>query len=461
MMLKFDLIYPYRTLQKCGIDPLVGAGMVAGGTSLLTGIMGMDSADSQMSAQLAEAEKNRQFNREESEKNRDWQAEQADIARNWQSGEWTRQFDTTNQEWQRRFALENAQWFKQQQYQQQLAYNYWTKQQAYNSPAQQIQRGIDAGINPAASLGTAYGSTGLSAAPTSVSSPSVSPPATPSTPMPSGSPASIGNSPVIGVSKADAFQKMASGFSDIISAITKGSKDAADTKTANAMRDSIVKAAAADVTNKQLLNEWQQLENGFQSQAIPKRLEKLGNEARNLLATAMLAQTEEELKQCQIVSEQFRQSILDKEDKYKAEDLIIISATAANIERAIKLKNDLLIEQANTEKSKQSANYASAEESHSRAVTENELRPIRKSITELERDLDERTLDYKVRDWWQKTQFNEQRIFLDAIELKDKQAYNAFQRVILGHGNGKDKRLVLDLIKSLSDGDILSNAGVE
>lgn len=361
-MLKFDFIYPYRPLQKCGIASDVGAAMVSGGTSLLGGIFGYDSAESQMDANIREAEKNRQFNREEAEKNRNWQSEQADIARNWQSNEWSRQFGFTNQEWQRRFAQENSQWFKQQQYEQNLAYNYWMKQQAYNSPAQQVQRGIEAGINPAASLGTAYGSTGLSAAPTSVASPAVSAPATPSTPMPSGDSASIGNTANIAVSKADAFSKMASGFSDIISAITKGSKDVADTKTANAMRDSIVKAAAEDVTNKQLLNEWQQLENGFQSKAIPKRLEKLGNEARNLLAAAMLAQTEEELKQCQIVSEQFRQSILDKEDKYKAQDLIIITATASNIDRAIQLKNDLMKEQAKTERARQSESYASVYE---------------------------------------------------------------------------------------------------
>lgn len=360
MMLKFDLICPYRPLHKCGAE-LVAAG-VMGGSSIVSGILGADSADSQMSANIREAEKNRQFNREEAEKNRDWQAEQADIARNWQSDEWTRQFGLSNLEWRNRFNTENAQWYKQQQFQQNLAYNYWMKQQEFNSPAQQIQRGIEAGINPAASLGTAYGSTGLSAAPTSVASPVVSSPATPSSPMPSGVSASIGNSPNVAVSKADAFSKMASGFSDIISAITKGSKDVADTKTANAMRDSIVKAAAEDVTNKQLLNEWQQLENGFQTKAIPKRLEKLGNEARNLLAAAMLAQTEEELKQCQIVSEQLRQNILDKEDKYKAQDLIIITATASNIDRAIQLKNDLMKEQAKTERARQSESYASAYE---------------------------------------------------------------------------------------------------
>ena len=384
-MLKFDLFNPFGISCKCG--PAIIASGIMGASSIVSGILGSESADSQMDAQIAEAEKNRQFNREEAQKNRDWQAEQADIARNWQSDEWTRQFGASNLEWRNRFYKENAQWFKQQQYQQQLAYNYWMKQQQFNTPAMQVQRGIEAGINPAASLGTAYGSTGLSAAPTSVASPSVSVPSTPSSPLPSGSPASVSNSPNIGVSKADAFQKMASGFSDIISAITKGSKDVADTKTANALRDSVVRAAVEDVTNKQLLNEWQQLENGFQAQAIPKRLEKLGNEARNLLASAMLAQTEEELKQCQIVSEQFRQNILDKEDKYKAQDLIIITATAANIDRAIKLKNDLLIQQANTEKSKQQENYAASFKLRAEGTTENQLRPLREKSLELSNDI--------------------------------------------------------------------------
>lgn len=385
IILKFDLINPFCPHRKCGAE-LVAAGII-GGSSIISGIIGSESADSQMDSNIREAEKNRQFNREEAEKNRNWQAEQVDIARNWQSDEWTRQFGLSNLEWRNRFNTENAQWYKQQQYEQNLAYSYWLRQQEYNSPAQQVQRGIEAGINPAASLGTAYGSTGLSAAPTSVASPVVSSPATPSSPMPSGAEASIGNSPNVAVSKADAFSKMASGFSDIITAITKGSKDAADTKTANAMRDSIVKAAAEDVTNKQLLNEWQQLENGFQSKAIPKRLEKLGNEARTLLASAMLAQTEEELKQCQIVSEQFRHSILDKEDKYKAQDLIIITSTASNIDRAIQLKNDLMKEQAKTERAKQAENYASSFKLRAEGKTEETLRPLKEKSLELSNDI--------------------------------------------------------------------------
>lgn len=360
MNIKFNLERPYVPLRKCGIAADVGAAMITGGTSVVSGLFGLDSADSQLEAQVSEAEKNRQFNREEAEKNRQWQSDQATTARDWQSSEWNRQFYDTNQEWNRRFNKESEQWYQQQDYSNRQSYNYWLKQQDYNSLANQVSRAQQAGINPAAALGQTFGGTGLQAAPVSVPSPSVSAPATPSSPLPSSAAASIGNTANIGVSKADAFNKMASGFSSIITSLTKGSKDIADTKYMNGIRDTLIQSAAEDLTNKQLMNTWQEMENAFQKGAIPKRLEKLTNEARLLLANASLAQTEEELKQSLIVSEQFKQEILNKESKIKSQDLVVVTAVANQIDQALKLKRDLLREQKNTEVSKQSSNYASA-----------------------------------------------------------------------------------------------------
>lgn len=52
--------------RKCG--PAVVPAAIMGGSTILGGIMGLASADSQMSTNSAEAERNRQFNREEAEK---------------------------------------------------------------------------------------------------------------------------------------------------------------------------------------------------------------------------------------------------------------------------------------------------------------------------------------------------------------------------------------------------------
>lgn len=366
---------------KCGIASDVGAALVTGGSSLVSGIFGYDSASQSIKENAYQAELNRQFNREESQKNRDWQSEEARIARDWQSSQWDYQFGKENAEWYNRFKSQNKEWYRQQDYSNSQAFQYWLRQQQYNSIGSQIQRGLEAGVNPAAALGQAYGSSGLSAAPTSVASPAVQSPSMPAAPMPSSSPAAFSGGNVVNAnSKADAFAKMASGLSDIAKAVTTGSKDLAQSKTDNALRQALVEGAILDNTNKQLLNSWQETINAFESKAVPKKLQKLQGEVNSLYASALLAQTQEELAQCQIVSEQFRQDILGKELDLKGQELIVATAWASNVDNEIKLKMDMLKEQAKTEKAKQSESYAASFKMRAEGKTEEQLRPLKENL---------------------------------------------------------------------------------
>lgn len=422
----YDIDKYTMRLRKLGADPISAA--VSGGLGLIGNGLGLIGTEDEIDTNVQENEKNRKFNAEEAEKQRAW----------------------SHDEWDYQFAKQTAEWYNQQDYSNSEAFDYWLKQQDYNSPVAQVKRMQIAGLNPAHVVGdTTFGSTGLSAAPTSVPNPSV----------PSGHAASIGlSNPASPGAKAQAFANMAKGISDVLNSVYGARRSAAETKKTEQTLDPIIRGLLLDNSNKQLVNTWQQLDNLEKEKGMPDRLKNLSSQGKLLIAQAMAATSSSELMNVQKELDDLRKGLVSKEIDIKGKELLVITAEADNIQTAIDLKNELLRQQSMTEQSKQASNYASAEESHSRAVTENDFRPIRKRIVELERDLDERTLDSKVRDWWQKTQFNEQRIFLDSIELKDKQAYNAFQRVILGHGNTKDKRLVLDLIKSLSDGEMLSSA---
>ena len=409
----------------------LGAAVVGGALGLAGAGLGLIGTEDEIDTNISENDKNRKFNADEAEKQRAW----------------------SHDEWDYQFGKQIGEWYNQQDYSNAQAFDYWKQQQNYNTPAAQVARMQNAGLNPAHVIGdTTFGSTGLSAAPTAVPNPSV----------PAGHAASVGlSNPTSPGAKAQAFANMAKGISDVLNGVYGAKRSAAETEKTQRTLEPIIKGLLLDNSNKQLINVWQNFDNLEKEKGMPDRLANLSKQGKLLISQAMAATSSSELMNVQRELENLRKSLVSTETDIKGKELLVVTAEAQNIQTAIDLKNELLRQQANTEKSKQSANYASAEESHARAVSENEFRPIRKRMVELERDLDEKTLDFKVRDWWQKTQFNEQRIFLDAIELKDKQSANAFQRVILGHGDAKDKRLVLDLFKSLSGGDDLTNLGVK
>ena len=130
-MRKIIFLDDSRDRRKCGADPASMAAMasVAGGMGdLVSGISSAKNAKQQI-----------QFQREENQLNRDWQTKQAEIAR---------QFNLSE-----RIASQN--------FQQQMV----NQQNEYNTPAAQVQRLTQAGINPQLAMSGGAGLSSVSASP--------------------------------------------------------------------------------------------------------------------------------------------------------------------------------------------------------------------------------------------------------------------------------------------------------
>ena len=97
---------------KCGAAVIGGA--LAGGGALLSGLFGAAASSDAVSTNVAENEKNRRFNSEEAEKARGWQTSEREASQDWQSTEYDRRAESQ--------------------------YQYWLKQNQYNSPVEQAKR---------------------------------------------------------------------------------------------------------------------------------------------------------------------------------------------------------------------------------------------------------------------------------------------------------------------------------
>lgn len=321
----------------------VVTGAIIGGSSLLSGLVGSSSAESARDDNLAENAKNRKFN-----------AEQADLQRKWASDEWNRQFNR-----------QTDLWYKQADYSQEQAYNYWMQQQEYNSPANQVSMLMDAGLNPAHAIGnTTFGSTGLSPASTSVPSPSV----------PSGSSASISTgNPVNATSGADAFSRIAAGASDIVKAITSGDKDSAAAKRTKQLMGVELELLLTDKANKDLMNDYQQVYNAFFKQKMPTELKKLSGEMELTYLKAACARSEDDLIQLKSVTEQMQQNLLDLTGKIKSEELTQAIFVSNNLQKNLDAKLAVM-------RSQEEENRANAFKARAEGTTENQLRDVRDSL---------------------------------------------------------------------------------
>lgn len=342
-------------LRKLGADPISAA--VSGGLDLIGNGLGLIGTEDEIDTNVQENEKNRKFNAEEAEKQRAW----------------------SHDEWDYQFGKQTAEWYNQQDYSNAEAFDYWMKQQDYNSPVAQVKRMQSAGLNPAHVVGdTTFGSTGLSAAPTSVPNPSV----------PSGHAASVGlSNPASPGAKAQAFANMAKGISDVLNSVYGARRSAAETKKTEQTLDPIIRGLLLDNSNKQLVNTWQELDNMEKEKGMPDRLKNLSNQGKLLIAQAMASTSSSELMNVQTELDGLRKSLVSKEIDVKGKELLIITAEADNIQTAIDLKNELLRQQTKTEKSKQAENFASSFKLRAEGTTENQLRPLREKSLELSNDI--------------------------------------------------------------------------
>lgn len=329
---------------KNGIDQ-AGATLVSGltgaGSSLFGGLFGLDSADDALSANVRENAKNRQFNAEQAELNRQFQHKERLQSQSWQAQQWYSQFMDQSREWTR-----------QQDYANEQSYEYWLKQQQYNSPSEMVRRAQLAGLNPASMLGQNYGSTGLSAAPTSVPSSGGLP-----TSVPAGSAASVGlSNPSAATSKADSIASLFQGVASLTSAVAGSTKDNALAEQIKQLTPHLVDGAIKSNVNKELLNEWQKVENTWQPLFKDKELGQIEENMKKLIYESVLLGREAD-------TEEVRKQLVYWQAKTESKNSDIVAAQADNILTAIELENNLKAAQRATEETKQQANRAAASES--------------------------------------------------------------------------------------------------
>ena len=184
------------------VPAIVANGVMQGVSSYTQYKTSKDIADSQLSAQS-----------EENQKNRDWQTEQAELARQYNTSE-----REATQAWSEKMIQE---------------------QNEYNSPVQQAQRLRAAGINPSIAMGY-NGVTSVSASPQS-SSPG-------SSPMPS---AVSGISPVSQQPLDLQIPQLMNGVGSFFKNMAEAKKTGVDTDILTKTAQSIIASAAADAQYKQ------------------------------------------------------------------------------------------------------------------------------------------------------------------------------------------------------------------
>lgn len=370
--------------RKCGAAILPAA--IMGGSSILGGIMGMSSSDSQMATNSAEAEKNRQFNREEADKNRNWSAAQWQHQFDEQNNQWFNQFNAQNSKWYDQQTFLQNQWRTQQDYSNRQAYQYWLAQQQYNSPQQMVSRLASAGLNPAAAINAQqFGSTGLQAAPAGVQVASQGSPSVPSVGTPSGSAASIGQNNIAAVqSSADAFKSIVSGASDLLRSLASSRKDNAEAVRSEKTLQTYIETSLVELRNKQLMNTWQDMQNVFFSKSAPKQLQKLGAEINEITARVLLTTTQTDLVENQSITEGFKQALLGAQKDLTNEQFMQAVIFTSQYERQLLLENEL-------RKSTTASNYAQSFKARAEGVTENELRPLREKSLELSNEIAHKT----------------------------------------------------------------------
>lgn len=377
----FDLDRQYH-LKKCG--PEIIASSVLGATGIFGSFLGAASADSAMMMNSEEAEKNRQFNSEEAEK-----------ARSWQSDQWNHQFSEATKEWYNQFAQQNSQWLnqqtflanqwrKQQDYANQQSYDYWLKQQQYNSPQQMVTRLNSAGLNAAAAINAQqFGSTGLSAAPVGVQTAPVSSPSVPSVATPSSSAAAIGqNNLAATTTAADSVSHIVSSIGGLIKNLAGARKDNIEARRAEDSLSTFLADQIANLNNVELKNKFQEMHNVFFDKSAPKALQKLGKEVDLLAANIMFTNAQEDFVSNQSITEGFKQLLLGVQKDLTGQQLsqaIIVTG---------QLK-DQLIAYTDSLRAKASNDYAQSFKARAEGATENQLRELRVSIASVNKEIAE------------------------------------------------------------------------
>lgn len=323
------------------------------------------------------------FNREEAQKQRDWQHNESEIARGWQSDEWSRQFGLQNQEWFNRYQLQNKEWYNQQRYANNLALQQWYKQQEYNSPAATIQRGMEAGVNPAASLGFNFGSTGLSGAPTGVGSPSVSAPS----PMPSdigvGSQGSVGTGSLANIKNpADAISSMIGSIGTFVKDLSSAGLNKSQSNEISTLLAQKLRGLYLDNENKEFNNKILEVDAFIKENIKDAEVGKAWDEWVKLGADIMYTNQLTDTSKQQEFFYKYESLLSKAKEKLTSQQYLQLCVTFDSV-------IELYRQQINTEKAKQSEMYAQSFKLRAEGTTENELRPLRKLLVDFQQQTQE------------------------------------------------------------------------
>lgn len=350
-----DIGLPF-VLQKCGIGlgtaALIG-GIASGVGATAAGLSSAAASNNAVSTNKEENEKNRQFNSEEAEKARQWQSEQ-----------WQNQFDQQTEEWYKQVGFANEE-----------AQNYWIQQQQYNSPLAQVNRLQDAGLNPAAAISNqTFGGTGLSAAPVSVPSPSV-------TSAPS---ASVGlSNPAAQTDSATAFGSVAQGLASIIKSVSAFGKDSAEVSEITTLLEGKFKKLMNDIDMQELSKSLMTVDLYVKQHSKDAQVQQYNHNLQKTLSEIAVNWENASYFGEKSVSERLNQVVLDMAGKVKFEEWLQAKALTDRIAEIVDNRVNLGKEQIKTEQAKQQELSASAYEKTEAA----KLHVEQQDFTKMETDL--------------------------------------------------------------------------
>ena len=339
-MRKIIFLDDFRDRRKCGADPasLAAMGTFVGGTgNLISGISSNKNAKQQIA-----------FQQQENQLNRDWQTKQAELAR---------QFNLSE-----RVASQN--------FQQQMV----TQQNEYNTPAAQVQRLTQAGINPQLAMSGGSGLTSVSASPSASNQAS--------SPMPAGV---SGLSPVSQQPFDLQIPQLLNGVSSMLTGLAEAKKAGVET-------DILSRSANYLIENNMLTAEGQKIANNIQktNQFIldnvkDSKIKLAWQELRKAQFEAIVSQNVAE-------REDRIRAVMDSEKKlnealtnYHGKNAELVGMHVNTYNREFNQYMSLL-------KSEESNNYASARLSN----TQSDINEIIRGLKQNELDISDATVQQRI-----------------------------------------------------------------
>lgn len=308
----------------------LAGGIIAGlGTLAGAGISAASSASNTATA-LSNS-------KEENERQRNWAEQQATIANQRNMENWREQFSAQSEQALKMFDVYNS----------------------YNTPSAVVQRLRDAGFNPAAYFQGSSGQ-GMSNF-TNLSAPSSSPaPAA----VPSAGMMAFNTQPST-LNFTEAFEGLARAYESFASAREKTS----NSQRTTALLGAELKLMIEKSKNQELLNAFQEVENWYQKQNLPNRIERALQETEEIASKVVFNKSASEYNDSKTLTEAFKRLNLELDHELKGEELTRSKTLTRYFEA--QLLTHLDAERAAAEESR-----ASASLSTEKAQTESDTRPF-------------------------------------------------------------------------------------